>query len=107
MAEIDADGLVLRVIVAPDATWPATHLGGTWVETSDPYGPPTIVAYCGPGWGCADGHPQRFAVVAPPGLNALPPGMLLWDNGTIVAADEVARLRRPDPLRLEEELTDG
>ena len=46
------DGIVQRVIVAPDLDWCAEHLGGTWIETSDPYtDQPQEVAYCGIGWG--------------------------------------------------------
>ena len=33
-AEIDKDGVVLRVIVANDQEWCETNLGGTWVQTS-------------------------------------------------------------------------
>ena len=101
MAEIDGQGLVLRVIVANDPAWPAANLGGEWVETSDPYGPPSTVAYCGPGYGYAQGHPQRFAPVAPPGLekanpddpDAFPPSTLFWDVGSIANVEEIARRR--------------
>lgn len=33
-AEIDDNGIVLRVIVADSLEWCESHIGGTWVETS-------------------------------------------------------------------------
>lgn len=100
MAELDANNMVLRVIVA-DPAWPAANLGGTWVETSDPYGAPSVVAYPGPGWGCDPTHPQRFAPVAPPGLekalldpqNAIPAESLWFDSGGIATIETIARRR--------------
>lgn len=61
-AEVDAQNVVLRVIVAESADWCVDHLGGTWVETADPYSQePQAVTYCGPGYGCDESFPERFA----------------------------------------------
>ena len=60
-AEIDAQQIVQRVIVAPDPTWPAANLGGIWVGTSDPYAPPEVVTYAGIGMGEANNQPELFA----------------------------------------------
>ena len=60
-AEVD-NGIVQRVVVASSVEWCIEHLGGTWVETSDPYtddGDP--VAYAGPGMGHDDTFPEKFA----------------------------------------------
>ena len=60
-AEI-VDNVVQRVIVAPSLDWCVEHLGGTWIETADPYTEdPQTVTYCGPGWGADDRWPERFA----------------------------------------------
>lgn len=60
-AEIDANNEVRRVVVAPSADWCVTNLGGTWLETADPYSPdPQVVVYCGPGYGADPGVPERF-----------------------------------------------
>lgn len=32
-AEINQDGVVLRVTVAPSVEWCVQHLGGTWLQT--------------------------------------------------------------------------
>ncbi len=42
-AEIDANGIVLRVIVASSPDWCASRLGGTWIST-------TGKRYPGAGW---------------------------------------------------------
>lgn len=84
-AEIDNVKKVARVIVAPSLEWCETRLGGTWVETNDPYQPyETIVVgedttdpenpvplvsdhplkgstYAGPGMGHDPNWPERFA----------------------------------------------
>jgi len=60
-AQLDPDNIVLRVIVCNDPDWPAQRLGGTWVETSDPYTAPGTVAYCGPGHGYDADWPVKFA----------------------------------------------
>lgn len=57
-AEIDDNGVVLRVIVG-DPAWAVAHLGGTWVETAKH---DDTVVYCGPGFGCDDTWPERFAL---------------------------------------------
>lgn len=48
MAELDGNGVCLRVVVAPTADWAAATLGGTWVEVPDPVA--AGAAYPGPGW---------------------------------------------------------
>jgi hypothetical protein len=61
-AEIDATGLVLRVIVADSQAWCEQRLGGTWIATADPYSTvPQAATYCGPGYGAAPSAPERFA----------------------------------------------
>jgi hypothetical protein len=61
-AEIDANALVTRVIVADSLEWCQQALGGTWIETADPYSPePQEVTYCGPGFGADPTFPERFA----------------------------------------------
>ena len=61
-AELDPDGIVIRVIVA-DAEWIEANLEGDWAETCDPYGAPTAVTYAGPGMGYGDNFPDLFAPV--------------------------------------------
>ena len=62
-----ADGLVTRVIVANSKEWCESRLGGTWIETRDPYAEtqpdPSLepVVYCGPGYGADPTFPERFA----------------------------------------------
>ena len=60
LAEIN-NGTVVRVIVAESEQWCVDNLGGTWVETADPYADPTEVVYAGPGYGCDETFPERFA----------------------------------------------
>jgi hypothetical protein len=38
-AEINQANIVLRVVVAHDKEWCEANLGGTWIETADPYSP--------------------------------------------------------------------
>ena len=62
-AEVDVNGIVQRVIVG-SPEWAVEYLGGTWVETVDPYiEEPQEVVYCGPGYGYADNLPEKFAPV--------------------------------------------
>jgi hypothetical protein len=61
-AELDADNVVLRVVVADSIEWCIDNLGGTWAETSDPYAEPTAVTYCGPGYGHDPAVRERFAL---------------------------------------------
>ena len=49
-AELDGD-TVLRVVVCDTQQWLVDNLGGSWVETVDPYGPATTERYPGPGMG--------------------------------------------------------
>ena len=56
-AEVDADNIVLRVIVADTKEWCENNLGGTWVQTSyntygnqHPEGRPLHKNYAGVGY---------------------------------------------------------
>ncbi len=93
-AQIDNDGTVLRVIVAPSNEWATDRLGGTWVDTVDPYTPTdSPVVYTGPGHHHDPGVVERFvgdewssekATVPDPesGLYVYRfSGMLTWHNG--------------------------
>ena len=60
-AEVDGSSRVVRVVVADSVEWCVTNLGGTWVETSDPYSiDEQTVRYCGPGHGFDRAVPERF-----------------------------------------------
>lgn len=60
-AELAPDQTVIRVIVA-EPGWAEEHLGGTWVETSDPYTTQQqAVTYCGPGYGYDPAFQENFA----------------------------------------------
>lgn len=65
-AEIQ-DGIVTRVIVAKSQEWCEQRLGGTWIETRDPYAEVQAdealepVVYCGPGFGVDPTFPEKFA----------------------------------------------
>lgn len=86
MAEV-ADGVVQRVVVADSAAWCVEHLGGEWVETSDPYAPATAVSYAGPGQGYDGEWSCRFAerwVQPQPGVEdrePYPAGAVRWHDG--------------------------
>jgi hypothetical protein len=93
-AEINAAKTVLRVVVADSAAWCTANLGGTWVETSDPYAEgPQSVTYCGPGYGYDRGVPERFVGDVWSAAKATTPDMetgayryvtqgeLTWHNG--------------------------
>ena len=86
-AELDPQGVVLRVIVCDDPAWPAANLGGTWVETADPYtDEPQTVAYCSPGFGHDDTWPEKFAPQWRQPTNAedaYPVDTLVFHNGRI------------------------
>ena len=61
-AEIDSDNQVLRVVVCDSLEWLQNNLGGTWVETSDPYASGSqAVTYCGIGFGYDPEFPEKFA----------------------------------------------
>jgi hypothetical protein len=90
-AEVGTDNEVVRVVVADSLEWCADHLGGTWLETADPYSTePQTVNYCGPGWGADPAFPERFA---PPWVQPLgadvedappyPVGALVFHNGRV------------------------
>jgi hypothetical protein len=78
-AEIDSNALVTRVIVAHSLEWCQQALGGTWIETADPYSPePQEVTYCGPGFGADPTFPERFA---PPWVMPAPdPETGVWSS---------------------------
>jgi hypothetical protein len=87
LAQVEA-GVVVRVIVCDDPAWAAARLGGTWIETADPYSAePQEVAYCGPGFGHDETFPERFApqwqqpVATADGWTTYPIGALVWHNG--------------------------
>lgn len=96
-AELDQNGVVLRVIVG-DARWAALNLGGRWVPC-DKYS--DTEDYPGIGWGFAANHSRRFAPVAPPDIekalaadpDALPAGSLWWDGGAIETIQTIAARR--------------
>jgi hypothetical protein len=87
-AEVD-NGIVLRVIVADDPEWVTDTLGGTWVQTADPYAPPTEVTYAGPGMGYADNLPNLFGalwqepVADPEGNWPYNGGEIVWHEGRL------------------------
>lgn len=59
------DNTVIRVIVAPDLTWCEQTLGGTWVETIDPYVDETTDEnYAGIGMLYRPELPERFISAA-------------------------------------------
>jgi hypothetical protein len=60
-AEVDDTGVVLRVVVAPSVAWCIEHLGGTWVETSDPTDDADQRVFAGIGFGHDDTWPEQFA----------------------------------------------
>lgn len=63
-AEVGPDAVVVRVVVADDVEWCVDNLGGTWVETANPYSDePQAVTYCGPGHGFDAAFPERFCRV--------------------------------------------
>lgn len=96
-AELDADGIVLQVIVG-NVAWAETYLGGQWVSCRDDS---LVEFYPGIGWGFAANHSCRFAPVAPPDVektlatdpNAIPAGSLWWDNGVIETIETIAERR--------------
>lgn len=78
-AEIDSNALVTRVIVAHSQEWCEQTLGGTWIETADPYSAESqTVTYCGPGYGADPSFPERFA---PPWVMPAPdPETGVWSS---------------------------
>jgi hypothetical protein len=78
-AEIDSSNIVTRVIVADSLEWCQEALGGTWIETADPYSDqPQEVTYCGPGFGADPTFPERFA---PPWVMPAPdPETGVWSS---------------------------
>lgn len=61
-AEIE-NNIVTRVVVCNNPSWLEARLGGTWIETKDPYDLETAtpVTYCGPGYGYDPNFEERFA----------------------------------------------
>jgi len=60
-AEVDASGIVQRIIVAESAAWCAANLGGSWVEAPDPASPGSAV-YPPLGWKSYPARTERFKV---------------------------------------------
>jgi hypothetical protein len=83
-------GEVERVVVADTAEWCAEHLGGTWVETADPYDPKDTRTYCGPGYGYDEKHPQRFAPKAE--AAEIPFDQVVFHRGSIGRAGMIPEL---------------
>jgi hypothetical protein len=93
-AELDANGLVLRVIRG-DANWASEVLGGNWrsVQKYD-----ETEVYPSVGYGYDQFSPKKFALVAPAALEktdndqeALPPDSLWWQNGKIDTIENIAK----------------
>lgn len=88
-AEVGDDGIVTRVVVATDVEWVIEHLGGTWVQTADPYATPAEITYAGPGMGYADNLPNLFGMVwqepVPDDEGNWPynGGEIVWHNGRL------------------------
>jgi hypothetical protein len=78
-AAVDNNNIVQRVIVAHSQEWCEQTLGGTWIETVDPYSDePQEITYCGPGYGCDTSFPERFA---PPWVMPAPdPETGVWSS---------------------------
>ena len=69
-AEIDSNNEVLRVVVCDTLEWLQDNLGGTWIETADPYASELqVVTYCGIGFGYDPEFPEKFA---PPWRQPIP-----------------------------------
>lgn len=81
VAELDANNIVVRVLVCRTPEWPASTLGGTWAETADPYGPPSDLNYAGIGYGYATNLPQRFAPQWT--SRAYEQGAVVWHGGRL------------------------
>lgn len=90
-AEVSS-GTVLRVIVADSAQWCVDHLGGTWLETANPYSAQAqTVKYCGPGYGVDPSFPERFAPQWVPPVpdpttgawSSYPKGAIVARNGSL------------------------
>lgn len=86
VAELDANNVVKRVVVATSVAWCQQNLGGTWAETADPYVGQQTVRYCGPGYGFDGTFPEKFATAwkQPTGANdAYQVDALVFHNGRI------------------------
>lgn len=59
-AQTDPAGVVQRVVVADSAAWCTEHLGGSWVQTADPYTPANGLRYAGPGYRWDPDYGQFF-----------------------------------------------
>jgi hypothetical protein len=97
-AQVDGDGVVLRVVVSPHAGWAAEHLGGTWAETADPYAAGETVAYPGPGWGHDAAWPEQFALPwqQPEGAHdAYPSGSVVFHAGRMWTSTTAANVWEP------------
>ena len=105
LAQVES-GVVVRVIVCDDIQWATERLGGTWVETADPYAQEQAeglehVVYCGPGYGVDESFPERFAppwvqpVATEDGWTTYPKGALVWHNGRIWRSTVDGNVWRP------------
>ena len=101
-AEVDPDNVVLRVVVCDDPDWLVQRLGGTWVETADPYVEAGEVAYTGPGHGYDPDWPVRFAPqwvqpVAPDEEGRWPynVGSVVFDQGRLWVSTVLANVQKP------------
>jgi hypothetical protein len=88
-AEIGANNVVFRVIVADSIEWCQSRLSGTWIETADPYAEePQEINYCGKGYMADETFPERFA---PPWVvPEVDPETGVWSSyakGAVVAYD--------------------
>lgn len=113
-AEIDKSGAVIRVVVAESVDWCAKNLGGSWVETADPYDPTDTRTYCGPGYGYDPAAPERFALALDVrALAKIDPSVALavWRDGKIArgTVDKIAADLRLDldAVRAEIELVES
>jgi hypothetical protein len=97
------DGIVSRVVVCDDPAWLTSRLGGTWVETADPYTEPGTVAYCGPGWGHDPEWPLAFAPTWQPwdgtfdedNRTPFQVGSVVWDDGYLWVSTTPDNVSKP------------
>lgn len=93
-AQVDGD-TVVRVVVCDDPAWLESRLGGTWVETGDPYAEGEV-AYAGPGHGYAPSSPRRFAPPWQPGqAERYGPGAVAFHGGQLWQSERVNNSSEP------------
>lgn len=86
MAEI-VNNVVQRVIVAADPDWPTQTLGGTWVETIDPYEGVESPRYCGVGYRWDETYGQFFPWSVDTATGTLWCVASSWDTATLESQD--------------------